>query len=176
MATSTGRVIWFTGLSASGKTTISTAVYQRLLVMGIPAEHLDGDVMRERLSKGLGFSREDRNENIRRISFVAEMLVRHGVTVLVSAISPYREGRDEARSRIGSAFVEVYVDAPLAVCEERDVKGLYKKARAGLIHSFTGVDDPYEPPLRAELICRTAIESVNQSVEKVLEFVGRPRG
>src|ERR1700676_5034025 len=100
MATSTGRVIWFTGLSASGKTTISTAVYQRLLVMGIPAEHLDGDVMRERLSKGLGFSREDRNENIRRISFVAEMLVRHGVTVLVSAISPYRDARDEARARI----------------------------------------------------------------------------
>ncbi len=176
MSTSTGRVIWFTGLSASGKTTLSTAVYQRLLAMGVPAEHLDGDVIRERLSKGLGFSREDRNENIRRISFVAEMLVRHGVTVLVSAISPYREGRDEARARIGSPFVEVYVDAPLAVCEQRDVKGLYKKARAGLIHGFTGVDDPYEPPLRAELVCQTAVETVDQSVKKVLEFVGRPCG
>ncbi len=176
MPISKARVIWFTGLSASGKTTLSTALHDRLLTMGIPVEHLDGDVIRERLSKGLGFSREDRNENIRRISFVAEALVRHGVTVLVSAISPYREGRDEARARIGSAFIEVYVDAPLEVCEQRDVKGLYKKARAGLIQGFTGVDDPYEPPLYAEVVCHTAVESVAQGIEKVLEFVGRPRG
>ena len=164
-------VVWFTGLSSAGKTTLSNALHERLCAMGHRAEHLDGDIIRQHLSKGLGYSREDRNENIRRIGFVAEMLSRHGVIVLVSAISPYREARDQVRARSGDRFVEVYVNAPLKVCEERDPKGLYKQARAGLIHAFTGVDDPYEPPLAAEVECRTDLETVEESVQKVLDFL-----
>ena len=162
-----GVTVWFTGLSGSGKTTISRVVEERLRAAGFKVEALDGDLVRQNLTRGLGFSKPDRDENIRRIGFVAHLLTRNGVVVLVSAISPYREIRDEVRRRIGD-FLEVFVNAPLEVCEQRDVKGLYKKARAGELTGFTGIDDPYEPPLRPEVECRTAEESVADSVAKVL--------
>lgn len=161
-----GVTVWFTGLSGAGKTTIRMAVEHQLRTQGYKVEVLDGDVVRENLTKGLGFSKEDRDENIRRIGFVAHLLTRNGVVVLVSAISPYRAIREEVRSRIGD-FVEVYVNAPLEVCEQRDVKGLYKKARAGEIKQFTGIDDPYEAPLTPEIECKTDQESLEESVEKV---------
>lgn len=162
-----GVTVWFTGLSGAGKTTISRAVGNQLKSYGQKLEILDGDVVRLNLCKGLGFSKEDRDENIRRVAFVAGLLTRNQVTVLVSAISPYREIRQEVRERI-SNFVEVYVNAPLQVCEQRDVKGLYKKARAGEIKNFTGIDDPYEPPFNPDVECRTDLETVEESVSKVL--------
>ena len=163
----TGVTVWFTGLSGAGKTTISRAVEQELKLHGYKVEILDGDVVRQNLTKGLGFSKEDRDENIRRVGFVANLLTRNQVIVLVSAISPYQEMREEVRQRIGN-FVEVYVNAPLAVCEERDVKGLYRKARSGEIKNFTGIDDPYESPLNPEVECRTDLETLEESVSKVL--------
>lgn len=163
----TGVTIWFTGLSGAGKSTISQAVEKELKSFNLKVEVLDGDVVRQNLTKGLGFSKPDRDENIRRVGFVANLLTRNEVIVIVSAISPYREIRDEVRHKIGN-FVEVYVNAPLAICEKRDVKGLYKKARAGEIKNFTGIDDPYEPPLTPEVECRTDLESVEESVSKVL--------
>jgi adenylylsulfate kinase len=162
-----GVTVWFTGLSGAGKTTISRAVEKELKFHGYKVEVLDGDVVRQNLTKGLGFSKEDRDENIRRVGFVANLLTRNQVIVLVSAISPYQEIREEVRQRIGN-FVEVYVNAPLEVCEERDVKGLYRKARSGEIKNFTGIDDPYEPPQNPEVECRTDLESVEESVSKVL--------
>ena len=165
-----GLTVWFTGLSGAGKTTLSQALERRLADCGYPVESLDGDVVRQRLSKGLGFSKADRDENIRRIGFVAELLTRHGVVVLVSAISPYREIRDEVRRQIGRC-VEVYVNAPLEICEQRDQKGLYKRARAGEIRGFTGIDDPYEPPLNPEVECHTDLETVEQSAAKVWRVV-----
>lgn len=164
---SRGVTLWFTGLSGAGKTTISRAVEQELRERGCKVEILDGDIVRENLTKGLGFSKEDRDTNIRRIGFVAQLLTRNGVIVLVSAISPYRAIREEVRQQIGD-FVEVFVNAPLAVCEERDVKGLYQRARAGEIKMFTGIDDPYEPPLNAEVECQTNLETLEESVAKVL--------
>ena len=163
-----GAVIWFTGLSGSGKTTIAHQVEETLLESGVPVEILDGDVVRENLSKGLGFSKEDRDINIRRIAFVAHLLQRNGVFVITAAISPYRAIREEARAMIKD-FVEVYAEAPLEVCEERDVKGLYAKARAGEIKGFTGVDDPYEPPPRPEVTCKTDQETVEESAQKVID-------
>ena len=163
-----GVVIWFTGLSGSGKTTIAHLLEEKLLTAGIPVELLDGDVVRANLSKGLGFSKEDRDTNIRRIAFVAHLLQRNGVFVITAAISPYRSIREEARAMVKD-FVEVYANAPLEVCEERDVKGLYAKARAGELKGFTGVDDPYEPPSGPEVECRTDQESVEESVQKVLD-------
>jgi len=162
-----GVTVWFTGLSGAGKTTLARAVYDELKKRGYRVEILDGDVVRQYLTKGLGFSKEDRDENIRRIGFVAHLLTRNGVIVLVAAISPYRETREEVRRKIGD-FIEVYVNAPLEVCEQRDVKGLYKKARAGEIKNFTGISDPYEPPLNPEVECRTELERVEESVAKVL--------
>ena len=168
MSTGKGGVtIWFTGLSAAGKTTIAKAVADELGATGFKVEILDGDIVRKNLSKGLGYSREDRDENIRRIGFVAHLLTRNGVVVLVSAISPYRKIRDEVRSLIGN-FMEVYVNAPLQICEQRDPKGLYRKARAGEIKHFTGIDDPYEPPLNPEVECKTGQENLKESVAKVL--------
>lgn len=167
-----GLTIWLTGLSSAGKTTISQAVYERLRTAGYKVEPLDGDVVRQHLSKGLGFSKEDRDENIRRIGFVAHLLTRNGVVVLVSAISPYRAIRDEVRRNVG-AFMEVYVNAPLEVCEQRDVKGLYRKARAGALRGFTGIDDPYEAPLAPEVECRTDLETIAESAEKVLCYAQR---
>jgi adenylylsulfate kinase len=163
-----GAVIWFTGLSGSGKTTIAHIVEEKLLDAGVPVEILDGDVVRENLSKGLGFSEEDRNTNIRRIAFVAHLLQRNGVFVITAAISPYKAIRDEARAMIKD-FVEVYADAPLEVCEERDVKGLYAKARAGEIKGFTGIDDPYEAPDNAEVVCKTGEHSAEESAQQVID-------
>ena len=163
-----GCVIWFTGLSGSGKTTIAHEVESKLLDAGVGVEILDGDVVRENLSKGLGFSEEDRNTNIRRIAFVAHLLQRNGTFVITAAISPYKAIRDEARAMIKD-FVEVFAEAPLEVCEERDTKGLYAKARAGEIKGFTGIDDPYEAPEKAEVICHTADETVAESAQKVID-------
>jgi adenylylsulfate kinase len=163
-----GVVIWFTGLSGSGKTTIAHVVEEKLLQAGVPVEILDGDVVRENLSKGLGFSKEDRDTNIRRIAFVAHLLQRNGVFVITAAISPYRAIRDEARA-MAKDFVEVFADAPIEVCESRDVKGLYAKARAGEIKGFTGVDDPYESPVAPEVVCRTESENVELSAKKVMD-------
>lgn len=162
-----GVTIWFTGLSGSGKSTIARALESELRQRGCQLEVLDGDIVRTNLTKGLGFSKEDRDENIRRIGFVSHLLTRNGVVVLVSAISPYREARDTVRDRIGD-FVEVFVDAPLTVCEDRDVKGLYKKARAGEIKQFTGIDDPYEAPLSPEVHCHTDQQNVEESVAQIL--------
>lgn len=161
-----GVTVWFTGLSGAGKTTISKAVEQELRERGYSVEVLDGDIVRQNLTKGLGFSKEDRDENIRRIGFVAHLLTRNGVIVLVSAISPYQEIRQEVKAKIGD-FMEVFVNAPLEVCEQRDVKGLYRKARAGEIKHFTGIDDPYEIPSNPDVECRTDIETEAQSVAKV---------
>ncbi|MDZ8033537.1 adenylyl-sulfate kinase [Nostoc sp. DedSLP04] len=163
-----GVTVWFTGLSGAGKTTICQFVEKELRIQGYRVEVLDGDAVRQNLCKGLGFSKEDRKENIRRIGFVAQLLARNNVIVLVSAISPYREIREEVR-QMTPFFIEVYVNASLAVCEQRDVKGLYKKARAGEIKHFTGIDDPYEIPLCPEVECKTNQESVAQSATKVLE-------
>jgi adenylylsulfate kinase len=162
-----GVTVWLTGLSGAGKSTISKALEQELRSKECKVEVLDGDVIRENLTKGLGFSKEDRDENIRRIGFVAHLLTRNGVVVLVSAISPYNAIRDEVHQRIGD-FIEVYVNAPLAVCEQRDVKGLYKKARSGEIKNFTGIDDPYEAPCNPEVECRTDLETIEESVSKIV--------
>ncbi len=161
-----GLTIWFTGLSGAGKTTITNALAQELSQKEYSIEVLDGDVVRQNLTKGLGFSKEDRDENIRRIGFVANLLTKHGVIVLVSAISPYQQIRQEVREKIGD-FVEVFVNAPLSTCESRDVKGLYKQARAGQIKGFTGIDDPYEAPLNPEVECRTDLETLAESLHKV---------
>jgi adenylylsulfate kinase len=169
-----GFILWFTGLSGSGKTTISKALEPELRAKGCKVEILDGDVVRTHLSKGLGFSKEDRDTNIRRIGFVAHLLSRNGVVAIAAAISPYRAIRDEIRA-MEQNFVEVYVKAPLATCEARDVKGLYAKARAGAIKGFTGIDDPYEEPINPEIVCDTAGESVAESVKNIitkLELLG----
>ncbi len=170
VAQQSGLTVWFTGLSGAGKTTICRAVATELLAHGLQVEVIDGDVIRNYLCKDLGFSKEDRDENIRRIAFVAQLLTRNGAIVLVSAISPYRAGREQARQTIGN-FLEVYVSTPLAVCEMRDTKDLYQKARAGKIHGFTGIDDPYEPPIKPEIVCATDHESPRESSAKVVSSV-----
>ena len=163
-----GFTIWFTGLSGAGKTTIADALEGLLRERGITKlEKLDGDVVRTHLSKGLGFSKEDRDTNIRRIGWVAEVLTRNGVCVLASAISPYREIRDENRRNIGD-FVEVYVKCSIPELTRRDVKGLYEKALKGEIANFTGISDPYEEPLNPEVTVDTETESLDESVAKVL--------
>ncbi len=162
-----GVAVWFTGFSGAGKSTIATALTKELKSQGYGIEVLDGDEIRENLTKGLGFSKEDRDTNIRRIGFVAKLLARNGVIVLVPVISPYRSIREEMREQIGH-FVEVFVNAPIEVCEKRDVKGLYKKVRAGEIKQFTGIDDPYEPPLNPEIECRTDLEELDESVAKIV--------
>jgi len=169
-----GVTVWFTGLSGAGKTTISREVERELRAAAYRVEVLDGDAVRQNLTRGLGFTKEDRDENIRRIGFVAHLLTRNGVIVLVSAISPYRDVRDEVRQRVGD-FIEVYVNAPLEVCEERDGKGLYQKARAGELKGFTGIDDPYEPPLNPDVECRTDQEEPAESAARVLRAL-RARG
>jgi adenylyl-sulfate kinase len=171
MADDKGFTLWFTGLSGAGKTTISHLVETELRDRGSRVEVLDGDVVRENLSKGLGFSKEDRDTNIRRIAFVADLLSRNGVPVITAAISPYRELRDEARQLMGDRFIEVFVKASVEVCAERDVKGLYEKAFKGEIKEFTGVSDPYEPPLSAELTLDTEHESPEDSAAKILSLL-----
>jgi adenylylsulfate kinase len=167
MAT-TGFTIWLTGMSGSGKSTLTAILERRLTDRGLPLEVLDGDVVRTHLTRGLGFGKEDRDENVRRVGWVCELLTRHGVVAIAAVISPYREVRDEVRARIGR-FVEVYMQAPLEVLAERDVKGLYRRAMAGEIESFTGVSDPYEPPLDPEVVCHTdGRETPEQSADKVV--------
>jgi len=161
-----GFTLWFTGLSGAGKSTLSRMLFERLKAAGARVELLDGDVVRTNLSKGLGFSKEDRDTNIRRIGFVCELLSRNGVIAIAAAISPYREIRREVRERIGD-FVEVYCACPLEVLVERDVKGLYRKALAGEIPQFTGISDPYEEPENPEVICYTDRETPEESVGKI---------
>jgi adenylylsulfate kinase len=163
-----GFTLWFTGLSGAGKTTIAEIVEKELRARHGKIEVLDGDIVRTNLSKGLGFSRDDRDTNILRIGFVADLLTRNGVGVIVSAISPFKEVRDQVRRNVGEGFIEIFVDAPLEVCAERDVKGLYKKAFAGEIEQFTGVSDPYEPPSAPELHIKTDEEEPHESSMRVL--------
>jgi adenylylsulfate kinase len=164
-----GLAVWLTGLSGAGKTTIARQVQDRLRRCCV-VEMLDADIVRSYLCKDLGYSKEDRDENVRRLAFVANLLTQKRTIVLITAIAPYRATRDEARRTIGR-FMEVYVNASVAICEQRDVKGLYKRARAGEIRSFTGIDDPYEAPLTPEVECRTDSESVEVSVSKVIAAI-----
>jgi len=161
-----GFTLWFTGLSGAGKTTLATMIYERLTKLGARVELLDGDVVRTNLSKGLGFSKEDRDTNIRRIGFVCELLSRNGVIAIAAAISPYRAVREELKGRIEN-FVEVYVDCPLETVIRRDVKGLYKKALAGEIERFTGISDPYEPPLTPDVHVHSDREGIAEAAERI---------
>jgi adenylylsulfate kinase len=162
--------LWFTGFSGAGKSTIANLVVDELRARGMKVELLDGDEVREHLSKGLGFSKEDRDINIRRIGWVAKVLARNGVVAVTAAISPYRALRDEMRAEIDN-FVEVYVATSLEECEARDVKGLYAKARAGEIPEFTGVSDPYEPPLHPEVTLVTTDRSPDASAAELVEYL-----
>ena len=162
-----GVTIWFTGLSGAGKSTLSEALTQHFLERGRNVEVLDGDEVRTHLSKGLGFSREDRDTNIKRIAFVCKLLTRNGVLCISAAIAPYGEARAWARKEIGN-FVEVYVKCPLEVCRERDVKGLYKLVDEGKIQHFTGVDDPYEEPENPDLVVETHKQTIEESVASIL--------
>jgi adenylylsulfate kinase len=168
--TQRGLTVWLTGLSGSGKTTICQGVDIELSSRGFQVQVLDGDIVRKYLSSDLGFSKKDRDENVRRIGFVAQLLARNGIIVLVAAISPYRQARDALRKDIGD-FIEVYVNAPLSVCEDRDPKGHYRKARAGEIREFTGIDSPYEPPITPDVQCDTDKEGPEESQRKVVEAV-----
>jgi adenylyl-sulfate kinase len=163
-----GFVVWFTGLPSSGKSTLAQMIQRALDEAGFAVEVLDGDEIRQRLTKGLGFSKEDRDENIRRISYVAKRIANVGGVAITAAISPFREARERARAEIGN-FVEVHVDCPLHVCMQRDVKGLYAKAIRGEIANFTGISDPYEPPVQPEVVVHTDRESHEESMRKILE-------
>jgi adenylyl-sulfate kinase len=173
---SDGLTLWFTGLSGAGKSTIAQIVEHQLAEREVRVEVLDGDVVRTNLSKGLGFSKEDRDTNIRRIAFVADLLSRNGVVAITAAISPYREIRDEARGKMGERFVEVFVKSSVEECARRDVKGLYEKAFKGEIKEFTGVSDPYEPPSAPELTLDTEKETPEESAGKVLAYVDERLG
>ena len=166
-----GLTLWFTGLSGAGKSTIAEVVEAELRARGLRVEVLDGDVVRTNLSKGLGFSKEDRDTNIRRIAFVADLLSRNGVVAITAAISPYREIRGEARELMAERFVEIHVKASVEECARRDVKGLYEKAFRGEIKEFTGVSDPYEAPLDAEITIDTEVETIEESAAKVLAYL-----
>ena len=163
-----GFAVWFTGLPSSGKSTLARMLQRALDEAGFAVEVLDGDEVRQRLTKGLGFSKEDRDENIRRISYVAKLVTKVGGVAITAAISPYQESRARARAEIGN-FVEVYVDCPLCVCMQRDVKGLYAKAVRGEVPNFTGISDPYEPPVQPEVVVHTERESQEESLNKILE-------
>lgn len=165
-----GFTLWLTGLSGAGKTTIAVALEQKLRERGVKIERLDGDTVRESLTRDLGFSKEDRDKNIERVTFVAKLLSRNGVGVVASLISPYIAMRDYARAQTTN-FIEVFVDAPLQVCADRDVKGMYAKAFAGQIPNFTGVSDPYEAPVKPEIVVHTDQETVEESVGKILTYL-----
>lgn len=174
MAQAKGFTLWLTGLSGAGKSTLAERVVPELRARGVNVEVLDGDEVRTNLSKGLGFSKEDRDTNIRRIGYVCRLLTRNGLGAVSAAISPYREVRDEVRRAIetdGASFIEVYVKCPIDVLAERDVKGLYKKALAGELNNFTGVSDPYEEPLAPEIIIESDREQVGESVNKIIKFL-----
>ncbi|RCJ15915.1 adenylyl-sulfate kinase [Nostoc sp. ATCC 43529] len=162
-----GLILWLTGLSGAGKSTLAKRLEEEIKKRDCLVEVLDGDVVRTNLSKGLTFSKEDREINIRRIGFVANLLSRNGIVVIVAAISPYRGIREELRQTTHN-FIEIYVNAPLPVCEARDVKGLYAMARDGKIKSFTGIDDPYEEPLYPDIVCYTSEETIEESIRKVI--------
>ena len=165
-----GLTVWLAGLSSAGKSTLANTVAAEVEVRGYRTETLDGDVIRQHLWPDLGFSKEDRDKNVARIGFVAELLNRHGVIVFVAAVSPYRAARDEVRRRIGS-FLEIYVNTPLEVCQARDTRGIYQRARAGEIRNVTGLDDPYEPPLAPEVECCTDRETLAESAAKILTAI-----
>ena len=165
-----GFVVWFTGLSGSGKTTLAKLLEQELQARGLRVERLDGDVVRQSLTADLGFSKADRDKNIQRVTFVAKLLSRNGVGVLAAFISPYRATRDWVRGEVTN-FIEVFVDCPLEECMRRDVKGLYIKAMAGEIPEFTGVSDPYEPPMNPEIIVNTAEESAPECFAKIMGYL-----
>jgi adenylyl-sulfate kinase len=168
---SKGFALWFTGMSGAGKSTLSQPIAQRLRDLGHKVELLDGDVVRTNLSNGLGFTKQDRDINVRRIGFVSQLLARNGVIAITAAISPYRDVREEVRAHItadGAGFVEVFVKCPIEVLAERDVKGLYKKALAGEIPHFTGVSDPYEEPLHPDVVIDSSSEAIEASLEKIL--------
>lgn len=176
MKANKGFTLWFTGLSGAGKTTLAAAVGRQLRARGLRVEILDGDEVRTNLSKGLGFSREDRDTNIRRIGYVCRLLSRNGVAAISAAISPYREVRAEVRAAIerdGAEFIEVYVKCPLEVLIERDVKGLYKKALAGEIAQFTGISDPYEEPLAPDVVVESDRETLEESTAKIINELQR---
>ena len=162
-----GVTLWFTGLPCSGKSAVADRLAEILKDRGYRVERLDGDIVRQSLTRDLGFSRADRDENIRRVTFVAKLLTRNDVFVLTSFISPYREIRAESRREIGS-FVEIYTKCPLETCMERDIKGMYKKAIEGKIKEFTGISDPYEEPLNAEIVLETDKETIDESVQRVM--------
>ena len=164
--------LWLTGLPSSGKTTIAKQLASVLVTQGRTVEVLDGDELRRDISRGLGFSLEDRWEHIRRVGFLAEVLQKRGAIVIVAAIAPYRELREEMRRRLRT-YVEVFVNAPLSICEQRDVKGLYRRARTGELKCLTGVDDVYEAPVTPEVECHTHTETVDQSVARILEFLNQ---
>lgn len=166
-----GVTVWFTGRPSAGKTTLALALEQQLRSEGHRVEVLDGDVLRTVLTRGLGFSREDRDESVRRAGFVASLLSRNGVTVLCALVSPYQEARDEVRALHGDRFVEVYVSTPTEVCAERDVKGLYAKQRQGLVTGLTGVDDPYEAPVAPEVVVPAHTQTIDASVKTILEVL-----
>lgn len=167
-----GFTVWFTGLPSSGKSTLANLLQRELDELGFPVEVLDGDEVRKRLTKGLGFTREDRDENIRRIAYVAKLLTRVGAVAITAAISPYQESRQRARTEIGRV-IEVYVQCPLSVCIQRDVKGLYAKAIKGEIPNFTGISDPYEPPTNPEVVVHTDKESIEESLNKILDKLAK---
>ncbi|KIL40558.1 adenylylsulfate kinase [Gordoniibacillus kamchatkensis] len=165
-----GMVLWFTGLSGAGKTTTARALLEPLRQSGLQVELLDGDELRSVISKGLGFSREDRLENIRRIVYISKLLARNGVTVLVSAITPYREMRELARREL-PGYVEIFVDCPLEECERRDTKGLYAKARRAEITHFTGIGDSYEPPEQPDIVIRTHVDELSSNVALIMDYI-----
>jgi adenylylsulfate kinase len=167
---SEGFTLWMTGLSGAGKTTIAVALEKELRTRGVRVERLDGDTVREGLTRDLGFSKEDRDKNIERVTFVAKLLSRNGVGVLCSFISPYREARETVRQQTTN-FIEVYISAPLQVCADRDVKGMYAKAFAGQIKNFTGIDDPYEPPVNPDINVPTHEETLEDSVARIINYL-----
>lgn len=166
-----GTTIWLTGLSGAGKSTLARQLERKLRERQLAVEVLDGDLVRENLSKGLGFSKEDRDTNVRRIGFVCDLLSRNGVIAIVAAISPYRAVRDEVRAIHAGRFVEVFVECPIDVLAERDVKGLYKRALKGEIPNFSGVSDPYEPPLHPEVTVNSSSESERESLDRILSWL-----
>ncbi|HZS46174.1 MAG TPA: adenylyl-sulfate kinase [Blastocatellia bacterium] len=174
MSNKEGLIIWFTGLSGAGKSTLAEALAPELRERGLRVEILDGDEVRTNLSKGLGFSKEDRDTNIRRIGYVARLLARNGAIAITAAISPYREIRDEIREAAegeGIPFVEVYAKCSISTLADRDVKGLYRKALVGEIKNFTGISDPYEPPINPEIVVETDKETVSQSLDRIIDYL-----